>query len=108
VGIVAGIAFEAERDVRLRAVDAGHLFGIHLTKLAVRRGVFLRTFIYAFIEAFAPTLDRATVEAALGGGDVDDDDEGTPRTSGTSRTSFDPPDHALPDSHDRRTVLQPA
>lgn len=110
VGIVAGIAFEAERDVRLRAVDAGHLFGIHLTKLAVRRGVFLRTFIYAFIEAFAPTLDRATVEAALGGGggDVDADDEGTPRTSGTSRTSFDPRDHALPDSHDRRTVLQPA
>jgi len=66
VGIVAGIAFEAERDLRLRAVDAGHLFGIHMTKLAVRRGVYLRSFVYAFIEAFAPTLTRTAVEEAHG------------------------------------------
>ena len=31
-------------------------------------GVYLRAFVYAFIEAFAPTLDRAAVDAALGGG----------------------------------------
>ncbi|MCX7277823.1 MAG: CysB family HTH-type transcriptional regulator, partial [Burkholderiales bacterium] len=37
VGIVASIAFEAERDLSLRAIDAGALFGINLTKLAVRR-----------------------------------------------------------------------
>lgn len=65
VGIVAGIAFETERDVRLRAVDAGHLFGINLTKLAVRRGVYLRSFVYDFIESFAPILTRAAVEDAL-------------------------------------------
>ena len=98
VGIVAGIAFEAERDVRLRAVDAGHLFGINLTKLAVRRGVFLRAFVYAFIEAFAPTLDRATVEAALGG-DLD---------AGNEDASLFSPDPTTYDAHDRRTVLQPA
>lgn len=67
VGIVASIAFEAERDLALRAVDAGHLFGINMTKLAVRRGAYLRGYVYAFIESFAPTLDRAAVEQALAG-----------------------------------------
>ena len=68
VGIVANVAFEAERDTRQRAVDAGHLFGINQTKLAVRRGVYLRAYVYAFIEAFAPTLTRATVDDVLDGG----------------------------------------
>ena len=72
VGIVAGIAFEAERDVQLRAVDAGDLFGINVTKLAVRRGAYLRSYVYAFIEAFSPTLTRPTVEEALGSGAVDE------------------------------------
>jgi LysR family cys regulon transcriptional activator len=66
VGIVAGVAYEAERDTQLRAVDAGPLFGINTTKLAVRRGSYLRGYIYAFIEAFAPTLTRSVVDAALG------------------------------------------
>lgn len=65
VGIVAGIAYEAERDTQLRAVDAGPLFGINTTKLAVRRGSYLRGYVYAFIEAFAQTLTRSVVDAAL-------------------------------------------
>lgn len=67
VGIVASIAFEAERDLTLRAIDAGALFGINLTKLAVRRGNYLRGYVYAFIESFAPTLSRALVENAVNG-----------------------------------------
>ncbi|MBH2019909.1 MAG: CysB family HTH-type transcriptional regulator [Burkholderiales bacterium] len=65
VGIVASIAYEAERDTALRALDAGALFGINLTKLAVRRGSYLRSYVYAFIESFAPTLNRAIVEKTL-------------------------------------------
>ncbi|MEJ8813736.1 CysB family HTH-type transcriptional regulator [Variovorax ureilyticus] len=65
VGVVAGIAYEAERDTQLRALDAGELFGIHLTKLAVRRGSYLRGYVHAFIESFAPTLPREVVEKAL-------------------------------------------
>ena len=34
--------------------------------LAVRRGTYLRKYVYAFIESFAPTLTRAVVEGALG------------------------------------------
>ena len=43
----------------------GALFGINLTKLAVRRGNYLRGYVYAFIESFAPTLTRDVVEQAL-------------------------------------------
>lgn len=67
VGIVASIAYEAERDTALRALDAGALFGINLTRLALRRGSYLRSYVYAFIASFAPTLDRARVEQALAG-----------------------------------------
>jgi LysR family cys regulon transcriptional activator len=67
VGIVASIAFDPERDRTLRALDARHLFEINLTRLAVRRGTWLRGYVYAFIEAFAPTLSRPVVERALAG-----------------------------------------
>lgn len=67
VGIVASIAFDSERDRTLRALDARHLFEVNLTRLAIRRGTWLRGYVYAFIEAFAPTLSRAVVERALAG-----------------------------------------
>ena len=65
VGIVASIAYEAERDLNLRAIEAGQLFGINLTRLAVRRGAFLRGYVYDFITSFAPPLTRTIVEQAL-------------------------------------------
>lgn len=65
VGIVASIAFDADRDRSLRAIDAGKLFEVNLTRLAVRRGTWLRGYVYAFIESFAPTLTRDVVEKAL-------------------------------------------
>lgn len=65
VGIVAGVAHDAERDAGLRAIDAGALFGVNETKLAVRRGAYLRRFVFAFIECFTPTLTQDVVERAL-------------------------------------------
>lgn len=67
VGIVASIAFDEERDRNLRALDAGHLFEINMTRLAIRRGTFLRTYVYAFIETFAPPLTRQAVQEAMQG-----------------------------------------
>jgi LysR family cys regulon transcriptional activator len=67
VGIVASIAFDPERDRTLRALDARTLFEVNLTRLAIRRGAWLRGYVYAFIEAFAPTLTRSVVEAAMKG-----------------------------------------
>ena len=71
VGIVASIAFDPERDRTLRALDARHLFEVNLTRLAVRRGTWLRGYVYAFIESFAPTLTREVVQRALAGEPVD-------------------------------------
>jgi len=65
VGIVAAIAFDEERDAHLTALDARHLFATNLTRLAVRRGAYLRSFVYDFIETFAPTLTHELVERAL-------------------------------------------
>lgn len=72
VGIVASIAFDPERDRTLRALDARHLFQVNLTRLAVRRGTWLRGYAYAFIEQFAPSLTREVVQRALDGEPVED------------------------------------
>ena len=69
VGIVASIAFDEERDRDLRAIDARHLFEMNLTRLAVRRGAFLRGYVYDFIETFASSLKRDVVERAMAGRD---------------------------------------
>ena len=65
VGIIASIALDPERDSQLRMLDARHLFEINLTRLAIRRGTWLRGYVYSFIETFAPTLTREVVEAAV-------------------------------------------
>ncbi len=65
VGIVASIAYDEERDRHLRSIDARHLFAMNMTRLAVRRGTFLRAYVYSFIESFAPPLTRAVVDRAL-------------------------------------------
>lgn len=62
VGVVASIAYDEERDRNLKAIDAGHLFAVNMTRIAFRRGVFLRGYVYSFIETFAPTLTRSVVE----------------------------------------------
>jgi LysR family cys regulon transcriptional activator len=65
VGIVAAFAFDEERDRNLREIDARHLFAVNLTRLAVRRGSFLRSYVYDFIETFASPLKREVVQRAL-------------------------------------------
>ncbi|MEC3764686.1 MULTISPECIES: CysB family HTH-type transcriptional regulator [Cupriavidus] len=67
VGIVAGVAYDAERDRNLRGIAAGHLFGSNVTHLAVKQGAYLRSFVYTFIELFSPTLNRKLVEQAMSG-----------------------------------------
>ena len=69
VGILAKMAFDAKRDVTLRAIDANHLFESSTTRLGIKRGAYLRRYAYDFIEAFAPHLPAATVERAVKGQD---------------------------------------
>jgi LysR family transcriptional regulator, cys regulon transcriptional activator len=72
LGIIAAMAFDEKRDAGLVAIDAGHLFGKNITRVAVRRGAFLRGFAYAFIETFAPDLSRDRQEAAFAADGVAD------------------------------------
>jgi LysR family cys regulon transcriptional activator len=67
VGIIAAMAFDANRDRRLRAIDCSRLFRSNTTRVAVKRGGLLRGYAYAFIELFAPTLNRKLIERALAG-----------------------------------------
>lgn len=67
VGIVATMAYDPLRDQALEQLEAGHLFAASTTHLALRRESFLRGYVYDFIARFAPTLDRATVAAAVAG-----------------------------------------
>lgn len=67
VGIIASMAFEAHADRGLRALEARHLFATNMTRLAMRRGSYLRGFVYAFIELFAPQLTRSAIEKAMQG-----------------------------------------
>lgn len=65
VGIIAAIAFDEARDAPLQAIDARHLFASNMTRLAVRRGAFLRSYVYDFISTFASPLTRPVVDLAI-------------------------------------------
>lgn len=65
IGIIAHMAFDETVDSDLVALDASHLFQPSTTKIGVRRGTFLRGFMYEFIQKFAPHLNRELVAEAL-------------------------------------------
>ena len=65
IGIVAGGAYDPERDKNLEAIPAGHLFGTNTTRLGIKKEAYLRGYTYTFIELFSPTLTKKLVDAAL-------------------------------------------
>ena len=68
VGIVAEMAVRDDPpngDLVSRPV--GHLFGRNVTRLAFKRGAYLRSFVYAFAELMSDRLTRALVERAMAG-----------------------------------------
>ncbi len=67
VGIIAGLAFNANRDTGLKAIPAGQLFGMNLSRVALKEGAYLRSYVYTFIELMAPNLSRKLVEQVLAG-----------------------------------------
>jgi LysR family cys regulon transcriptional activator len=68
VGVIASVAFDEVRDSHLRALDARHLFATNTTRVAIKRGAYLRGYVYDFIQTFAPTLTREVVQQALSSG----------------------------------------
>jgi len=65
VGIVATMAYDPVADTDLVALDASHLFGSSITKIGLRKDLFIRDFMYDFIELFAPALDKDKIQQAM-------------------------------------------
>ena len=67
VGLLAKMAFNAERDRNLVMIDASHLFPDSITRLGIRKDSYLRGYQYAFIQIIANHLTRDVVNQALAG-----------------------------------------
>ena len=65
IGIVASVAFNAAKDDGLRLLDSAHLFPPNTTRIAIRRGHYLRGYAYRFLEYCSPVLTEAAVRAAV-------------------------------------------
>ena len=84
VGIIAAMAFDPARDRGLARDRRRSSFRTNTTRIAVRRGAYLRGYVYDFIERFAPPArparrstgrwrERGRLRAVAG---VDDRDDG--------------------------------
>ncbi len=78
VRIGLGVGIIAEMAVRddapggdLVSRPAGHLFGVNVSRIALRRGAYLRLFVYAFAELLSPRFTRALIDRAMAGGEPD-------------------------------------
>ena len=78
VRIGLGVGIVAEAAVRddppggdLVSRPVGHLFGQNVTRIAFKRGAYLRNFVYAFAETMSDRLSRALIAKAMAG-DGDD------------------------------------
>ncbi|HIF9134209.1 TPA: HTH-type transcriptional regulator CysB [Photobacterium damselae] len=65
VGVIASMAMDDERDQDLVAIDASHIFAASTTKIGFKKGSFLRTYMYDFMERFASHLTRNVVDQAI-------------------------------------------
>lgn len=65
IGIIASMAFNPTKDSALRLLRCEHLFGINTTYIALRRGHYLRSFAYRFIELCSPNLNETVIRKGL-------------------------------------------
>ncbi|MEC6881044.1 HTH-type transcriptional regulator CysB [Photobacterium piscicola] len=65
VGVIASMAMDPNADDDLVALDASHIFDSSTTMIGFKKGAFLRTYMYDFMERFAPHLTRNVVDQAI-------------------------------------------
>ncbi|NKF23269.1 HTH-type transcriptional regulator CysB [Solimonas marina] len=71
IGIVASMAYDAQADRDLVALPVDHLFEDSVTHIGFRRSLFLRGFMYEFLQLFAPHLTREVVDEMVAIGDAE-------------------------------------
>ena len=62
IGIVANMAYDERTDKDLVRLPADHLFEPSTTHIGFRRGIYLRGYMYDFMQIFASHLKRETVD----------------------------------------------
>jgi LysR family cys regulon transcriptional activator len=68
VGILAEMAVKDDPPGGdLVAKPAGHLFGQNVSRVAFKRGAYLRNFVYTFAELLSDRLTRALIVRAMSG-----------------------------------------
>ena len=65
VGIIASMAYQADRDTKISVIPSEHLFANNTTRIAIRRGHYLRGYAYKFIELCSEELTESKVKEAL-------------------------------------------
>lgn len=65
VGIIASMAYDPEKDQQLALLPAEGLFPTSVTRLAIRKGTYLRSYAHAFIEKLCPALNEDALQKAL-------------------------------------------
>jgi LysR family cys regulon transcriptional activator len=68
VGIVAAMAWHPTKDEGLVLLDSADAFPANITRIALRRGHYLRDFAYRFIELCSAGLTESAVRTALAPG----------------------------------------
>ena len=69
VGIISSRAFRKGQDEGLQALECEHLFPVQTTRLAYKRGAYLRAYTVEFIRLIAPHMrgqDLKQLELAAG------------------------------------------
>jgi len=71
IGIIADMAFNAEQDNDLIALNVEHLFGISTSQIAVKKNRYIKPYVYPFIEMFAPHLTQSLIREAIACADIE-------------------------------------
>ncbi|MGL9751642.1 MAG: HTH-type transcriptional regulator CysB [Symbiopectobacterium sp.] len=65
VGVIANMAIDPRTETDLVTINANKIFNYSTTKIGFRRSTFLRSYMYNFIQRFAPHLTRDVVDSAI-------------------------------------------
>ena len=65
IGIIASMAYQKDRDIKLSLVDSKNLFSNNTTHIAIRQGHYLRGYAYKFLELCSKDLNEAKIKSAI-------------------------------------------
>lgn len=65
IGIIASMAYQKDRDIKLSLVDSRNLFSNNTTHIAIRQGHYLRGYAYKFLELCSKDLNEAKIKSAI-------------------------------------------